>query len=139
MTLHEAIEQVLDENDNGLTYAEIADIINEKKLYQKKDASKVMAGQIKIRVYNYQHLFRVEHGKVFKYSIFNETKYLFDQLVFDVISATTNHPMSGKQVIIPLFFFLKRILEADVKDYGIKIPLELTGVIDSSEIGRAHV
>ncbi|CAN5455880.1 hypothetical protein BH11BAC3_BH11BAC3_07430 [soil metagenome] len=133
MTLHEAIEQVLEQNDNGLTYAEIADIINEKKLYQKKDASMVMGGQIKIRVYNYQHLFKVENGKVFKYSIFHEQKHVFDQIVLDVISATTNHSMSVKQVIVPLFFFLKRILEADIKDYGIKIPIELTGVIDSSD------
>ena len=133
MNLHEAIKQVLDESNNGLTYVEIAEVINEKKLYQKKDASLVIAGQIKIRVYNYQHLFKVEQGKVFNYSTFNQAKYVFNKIGFEVIRATANHSMSSKQVIVPLFFFIKRILEADVNEYGIKIPFELIGVIDSSD------
>lgn len=64
MTLHEAIEVVLIERHEGLTYDEIANIINEKKLYQKKDGSPVLGNQIKIRVYNYQHLFTVDQGIV---------------------------------------------------------------------------
>ena len=132
MTLHEAIEVVLIERHEGLTYDEIANIINEKKLYQKKDGSPVLGNQIKIRVYNYQHLFTVDQGIVLSNSKYKVQKLLFDEIVSDVVVATLKYSMSVKQVAIPLLFFVKRILEANRKDYDIQIPIELMSEFDVS-------
>jgi Ca2+-binding EF-hand superfamily protein len=58
MTLHEAIIQVF--NDTGkeqMTTQEIADILNENNLYEKKDGSEITAFQIHGRTRNYGHLF----------------------------------------------------------------------------------
>lgn len=49
MKLHEAIIVVLKENNNRLSTKEIADKINERGLYTKKDCSDVKPSQIFLR------------------------------------------------------------------------------------------
>src|ERR1035437_1433882 len=59
MTLQEAIQKVLEEN-NGLPLSldRIAELINTGGFYHRKDSSPVPSYQIKLRALNYPQLFR---------------------------------------------------------------------------------
>ena len=57
MTLHEAIVKVLQENMQPMSAREIANILNERKLYIRKDGSEIKTSQIHARVKNYPALF----------------------------------------------------------------------------------
>jgi hypothetical protein len=67
MKLHEAIIKVLKNEDRGMTYAEIAEIINGNRWYVKEDSSIIKASQIKLRVEKktYKKLFRIEDGVIY--------------------------------------------------------------------------
>lgn len=65
MTLHSAIEQVLRESRRPMKSAELAEIINSRKLYVKSDNTNVSPSQITARVSKYQDLFKIgENGIV---------------------------------------------------------------------------
>ena len=64
MTLHEAIEQVLQNAEKPLYPGDIADIINNEKLYKRKDGLPVSASQITTRANNYSKLFTTEGGSI---------------------------------------------------------------------------
>lgn len=64
MKLHEAIEQVLKENGSGLKAREIADRINDRKLYMRGDETPVPTSQIHARVMNYPRLFQKIDGVI---------------------------------------------------------------------------
>src|SRR5690606_9742941 len=64
MTLHEAIEQVLQNAGKPLFSRDIADIINNQKLYKRKDGLPVSASQVTTRANNYTKLFTREVGKI---------------------------------------------------------------------------
>jgi signal transduction histidine kinase len=64
MTLHEAIEQVLQNAEKPLFSKDIADIINDQKLYKRKDGLPVSASQVTTRANNYSKLFTRESGKI---------------------------------------------------------------------------
>lgn len=64
MTLHEAIEQVLQNAVKPLFSRDIADIINSQKLYKRKDGLPVSASQVTTRANNYSKLFTKEAGKI---------------------------------------------------------------------------
>lgn len=57
MTLHEAIEKILQETGQPMTTREIADMVNKRGLYTRKDGNPVTATQISARVRNYEYLF----------------------------------------------------------------------------------
>jgi hypothetical protein len=58
LTLHEAMELVLQENGNEwMTVRELADAINERGLYEKRDGSPVDPSQIHARANKYQAMF----------------------------------------------------------------------------------
>ena len=57
MTLHDAIQIVLNNNRSSMTTLEIAKELNNNKLYQKKDGSPITAFQIHGRTKNYPDLF----------------------------------------------------------------------------------
>ena len=65
MKLHEAIEKVLVQQSGGMTTSEIADEINNRKLYTKRDGSPVEAFQIHGRTRNYSDIFEREGSTVF--------------------------------------------------------------------------
>lgn len=52
MTLHEAMIEVLKKKKSPMTTKEIAEQLNQNKLYEKKDKSPIKASQIQIRAYN---------------------------------------------------------------------------------------
>lgn len=58
LTLHEAIKQVLEENGNHwMSVRELADEINRRGLYAKKDGTPIEPSQIHARTKNYEPLF----------------------------------------------------------------------------------
>lgn len=57
MTLHAAIEKLLQQTGRQMTTHEIADSLNKNKWYQKKDGSKITDFQIHGRTKNYPQLF----------------------------------------------------------------------------------
>ena len=65
LTLHEAIERVLAENENEwLTVTEIASQINDRRLYQKRDGSPVEPSQIHARAKNYTAMFEKDGPRI---------------------------------------------------------------------------
>ena len=65
MTLHKVIEKVLKEKGKPLKPKEIAEILNEIKIYQKDDNSRIKSGQISARVNNYPSYFFKENGLIY--------------------------------------------------------------------------
>ena len=58
LTLHEAMELVLrDHKNEWMTVRELADAINERSLYQKRDGSPVDPSQVHARANKYQAMF----------------------------------------------------------------------------------
>ena len=64
LKLHEAIKLVLEEAKLPLTAREIADAINEKSLYSRKDGRAIPTSQIHARVKNYQNDFDKIDGRI---------------------------------------------------------------------------
>jgi len=65
LTLHEAIRQVLLDRDNAPTSArELADEINARELYRKRDGSPVEVNQIHARINNYGTMFKKVGTKI---------------------------------------------------------------------------
>lgn len=65
MTLHEAIKKVLKENGRPLKPIEIASILNDSKIYQKGDKSRIKSSQISARVNKYPSCFFKENGLIY--------------------------------------------------------------------------
>lgn len=64
MYLHEAIAKVLKEKNRPMTARELADELNQRKLYIKKDETLIETSQIHARVKNYTQLFRKRDGLI---------------------------------------------------------------------------
>lgn len=60
MTLHDAIVQTLAIKNNDMTASQIAEVLNRKSWYSKKDGSAIKSSQIGARVKNYPNLFKKE-------------------------------------------------------------------------------
>lgn len=71
MTLHEAIEKLLREKGRPMTTQQIAEELNNKCWYQKKDGSKIQAFQIHGRTRNYSKIFDRDGSTV---SLIGQTK-----------------------------------------------------------------
>lgn len=64
MTLHEAIEMILQETGRPMSTREIADVVNKRNLYTRRDGLPISASQIAARVGNYENLFSKQLGKI---------------------------------------------------------------------------
>ncbi len=65
MTLHEALKLVLSERDNRwMTVQELADEINSRDLYRKRDGSPIQPGQIHARASSYPSMFEKDGPRV---------------------------------------------------------------------------
>src|SRR3954471_16729293 len=65
LTLHEALARVLaDAGNEGMTARELADTVNRRGLYRKRDGSPVEVNQVHARVNNYGDLFEKEGPKI---------------------------------------------------------------------------
>lgn len=64
-TLHSALAQVLRENSNvWMTARELADAVNTRGLYTKRDGRPVETNQVHARVKNYPHLFEKQGSRI---------------------------------------------------------------------------
>lgn len=108
MTLHEAIEQVLQTNGKPMSTSEIAGIINNKQLYIRKDNIPIQATQIAARVGNYPNLFTRDNGKI------NLTKNDFATILFQKVRNNLVHNFSEHRIsntIVPFDLLKKGIFE----------------------------
>jgi hypothetical protein len=65
MTLHEALAMLLRENGNEwMTARELADAVNERGLYRKKDGTRVEVNQVHARTNNYGAVFEKDGGRI---------------------------------------------------------------------------
>jgi len=64
MTLHEAILEVLHNHGKPMSAQEIAEVINQHKLYIRKDGDPLKGGQINARISNHPELFTREDGLI---------------------------------------------------------------------------
>jgi hypothetical protein len=65
LTLHEAMEQVLDDHANRwMTVHELADEVNERGLYEKRDRSPIEPSQIHARANKYDDRFEKDGPRV---------------------------------------------------------------------------
>jgi hypothetical protein len=64
-TLHKALEQILRENENRwMTVRELADEVNRRALYRKKDGTPVEPNQVHARTKNYDEIFEKQGSRV---------------------------------------------------------------------------
>ena len=65
MTLHEALAHVLrDHNNEPMTARELADEVNQRGLYYKRDGNPVEANQVHARTNNYRAVFEKEGSQI---------------------------------------------------------------------------
>lgn len=65
LTLHEALVRVLEDTGNeGMTARELADGVNRRGLYRKRDGSPVEVNQVHARVNSYDGLFEKDGSKI---------------------------------------------------------------------------
>lgn len=64
MTLHDAILEVLHNHGKPMSSSEIAEVINQNKLYIRKDGKPLKGGQITARTSNHPELFTREDGLI---------------------------------------------------------------------------
>ena len=115
MTLHEAIEMILQETGRPMTSNEIAKIVNERNLYTRRDKLPVSASQITARVGNYEKIFIKEFGKI---------KLVKDDIVSlklqeykNKISNTTNKTYNKGEVLDPQII-LKVLKDLEDDSFG---------------------
>lgn len=106
MTLHEAIEEVLKESGASLSANEIADQINSKGLYHRKDGTIIKPVQIFARVSNYNYLFEIKPNR--KIALLNKDIILFNDLVKKLSSVLVKriHNLNLINVILPVLTYL---------------------------------
>jgi hypothetical protein len=64
VTLHEEIADILRERGGWMTAHEVADAIDERGRYSKKDGSAMSPSQVRLRAYKYNHLFELDRSRV---------------------------------------------------------------------------
>ena len=65
LTLHDALAQILREQDNAwMTARELTAEVNARGLYKKRDGSPVEANQVHARTKNYAHLFEKDGSQI---------------------------------------------------------------------------
>ena len=65
MTLHDAIICILKSHGTAMSYSDIAEEINSKRLYLKNDKSMISKVQISARARKHPELFVIENAKIF--------------------------------------------------------------------------
>ncbi len=90
MTLHEAIVKILQEAGNPLSASDIANRINEAKLYTRKDGNPVPVNQIHARVKNYPAIFYQEKGLISLHQLTENKNNLTAKLNEEIIKTFFN-------------------------------------------------
>ena len=108
MTLHEAIKYVL-LNYGELSYREIAEKVNAKQLYKRKDGGHVTPSQINARINKYPELFKVnekDNVGLKSHGLF-KLKETIDT-VASILESSKSNPDYLKEILLPaVAIFLK--------------------------------
>ncbi len=64
ITLHVELADILRGHPAGLSLSDLADQVNRRRRYRKRDRSGVKASQVRLRARKYDHLFEIEDGRV---------------------------------------------------------------------------
>ncbi|MBN1184000.1 MAG: N-6 DNA methylase [Bacteroidales bacterium] len=123
MTLHEAIEKVLKEAGKPLSAREIADKINEKKLYFRGDREPVPSSQIHARVKNYPAWFmKTGNGLI---SLSSDRQDQFNDVLNQVLDDLHSPFLQDISYLVIILFFYKRWLDypSMLTEYRMKIDI----------------
>ena len=123
LTLHTAIEQVLQETDALLSPQEIAEKINIENLYHQKDASPVKANQIRTLVRKYPSKFSVIGEKIALISKTNWNELITSYWAF-AESLRGYYSIGDVQFLLAVFFYLKRLSDKRIITLDFKSNIE---------------
>lgn len=132
MTLHEAIEQVLQNVEKPLLSREIAEIINSEELYKRNDGLPVSASQVTTRASNYSKLFTKESGKI-KLVKDDIVSLQFQQYRNKLVHQSDFNRISGRT---NRFNLLIHTLEELLDDNNYKDTFNPLSELDTSHVGR---
>lgn len=103
MTLHQAIESVLEDAGRPLTADQIASAINRRKLYARADGQPLRVSQIRARVDQYQSVFKKVDSKISLEKYSDRPKRIL-QSVLDVLRQFLPSHNQGLIVMYLLFY-----------------------------------
>jgi hypothetical protein len=101
MTLHTAIEKLLQQTGRQMTTQEIADSLNKNKWYQKKDGSKITDFQIHGRTRNYPQLFN-RNGTTVSLAGQSAIKLTKPKLVSNVVIKTAKPNIKDEHYVLDI-------------------------------------
>ncbi|MDN3594165.1 DNA-deoxyinosine glycosylase [Zunongwangia endophytica] len=117
MTLHSAIELVLKKKNKAMTTQEIADDLNKKGLYQKKDKSEITAFQVHGRTRKYSHLFE-RNGSLVSLSKEQKTdKKKSRKIETDTFTKSSFEPITNKNIEILILGTLPGDKSIELQEY----------------------
>lgn len=123
MTLHEAIIQILEEVGKPLSTRTIAETINRRGLYVRKDGKPINKIQIRSRVKNYPGLFDYLNGQVVL-TADSHWRELLGTYWYLADTLRNNFSRSDLQFMLASLFFVKRIgdLSYSAFDFQMRLP-----------------
>ncbi|MFH6956694.1 N-6 DNA methylase [Flavobacterium aquidurense] len=122
MTLHEAIEKVLRENNNFMSANEIAVIIDSNRYYVRKDQGDLTSDQVLLRAKNHPSLFLNINGHILLQEE-NKFKNLISSYYYLANLLRGNFLFHDIQFINAVLFFYKRLLDINDRP-GRKYPID---------------
>ncbi|WP_153848414.1 N-6 DNA methylase [Sphingobacterium paramultivorum] len=120
MTLHEAIELVLKQNNRPLSAKDIASIINSENLYVRQDEMPVESNQIQARIKHYPSIFDSINGQIVLVSD-KAWKKLLSNFNFLKTIISRNLNVDDIQFILTVLLFYKRNYDLNIKEETLKI------------------
>lgn len=130
MTLQDAIEKVLKENNRPLRASVIASFINTKNYYSRSDREPLQSNQILARIKNYPALFQSINGYIVLVEN-NTWKNLLTSYWYLVDSLRGIYIAADIQFVISVLLFYKRIVDINDRP-GRKYPLDFDNDLNSS-------
>lgn len=114
MTLHEAIERVLQDTGVAMSTGEIADEINSRDLYSRRDGIPVTASQVSARTNNYTKIFARDAGKI-KLVKNDVISLLFQQFRNSIVHGSNLTPDSSRSDKIGVLLNVLEKLSQEVR------------------------
>jgi len=120
MTLHEAIESVLRQNNRPLSAKDIASIINSDNLYVRQDGMPIESNQIQARIKNYPSIFDDINGQIVLVSDKVWKKLLSN---FNFLKTIISRNLSADEIqfILIVLLFYKRNYDLNIKERALEI------------------
>lgn len=109
MTLHDAIEFIINEKGVALTVQEITDAINSTGLYTREDKEPVTFNQVMARINNTPLLFDItDNGLVF---LKKDMQIQYERLVYKLQDLLRSYNSRYTDIIIATYVFIERVQE----------------------------